>query len=363
MSNPLRESQPEPASPRPFRYLRNETNLHRPSCSRVSPMTTSLSTITQLKRHTATFLFAVLAALLFTVFQTSARAAATEIRIGWQKGSDLAVIKAKGTFENTLKQQGISVQWIEFPAGPQMLEGLNVGAIDLGAVGETPPVFAQVANANLLYAGVQPPAPAAEALLVPKSSPIKTLADLKGKRVVLNRGSNVHYLLVQLLAQAHLSYDDINVSYLKPSDAYAAFQSGNVDAWVIWDPYATAAVAQLDARVLADARGVANNHQFYIASRSFAQAHPDTLKFVLAQANNESLWIGQHEKEAAQIFASQTGLPVEVAERSLGHSTYGVKLLDADVVSSQQRIADTFFRLKLIPKQIDVASAVWRPAP
>lgn len=326
-------------------------------------MTASLPTITALKRRTATFVFAVLTALLLTVFHTSAHAASTEIRIGWQKGSDLAVIKAKGTFERTLQQNGISVQWIEFPAGPQILEALNVGGIDLGGVGETPPVFAQVASANLVYAGFQLGAPAAEALLVPKSSPIKTVADLKGKHVVLNRGSNVHYLLVQLLEKAHLSYDDIKVSYLKPSDAYAAFQNGHVDAWVIWDPYATAAVAQLDARVLADAHGVANNYQFYIASRSFAQAHSEALKFVLAQANSESLWIGRHQKEAAQILASQTGLPVEITERSVSHYSYGIALLDANVVSSQQRIADTFFRLKLIPKQIDVASAVWHPAP
>jgi sulfonate transport system substrate-binding protein len=326
-------------------------------------MITSLPTTTAWKRHTATFFFSILIALLLSVVHASAHAAGTEIRIGWQKGSDLAVIKAKGTFENTLKQQGVSVQWIEFPAGPQMLEALNVGGIDLGSVGETPPVFAQVAGANLLYVGVQPPAPTGEAILVPKTSTIKTVADLKGKRVVLNRGSNVHYLLVQLLQQAHLNYDDINVSYLKPSDAYAAFQSGNVDAWVIWDPFETAAVAELGARILADARGVADNHQFYIASRSFAQAHPDTLKFVLAKVNGESLWIGQHQKEAAKIFASQTGLPVDVAERSLSHASYGITPLDAEVVKSQQRIADTFFRLKLIPKQIDVASAVWHPAP
>jgi sulfonate transport system substrate-binding protein len=326
-------------------------------------MTTPRPTLASFKRHATTLAFILLTALLLFGFRTAAHAAGTEIRVGWQKGSDLAVIKAKGTFEHTLEQHGISVQWIEFPAGPQMLEALNVGGIDLGVVGETPPIFAQVATSNLLYAGVEPAAPSAEALLVPKSSTIKTLADLKGKRVVLNRGSNVHYLLVQLLQQAHLNYDDINVSYLKPSDAYAAFQSGHVDAWVIWDPYATAAVAQLDARVLADATGVAHNYQFYIASRSFAQAHPDTLKFVLAQVNNESLWIGQHQKEAAKIFASQTSLPVEIAQRSLSHSSYGVTLLDADVVSNQQRIADTFFRLKLIPKEIDVASAVWHPAP
>lgn len=325
---------------------------------------TTASSAFALKRQTPHYFRAAFTALLFTclaALHSPAHAESTEIRVGWQKGSDLAIIKAKGVFEKALNQRGITVRWTEFPAGPQMLEALNVDGIDLGSVGETPPVFAQVAKANLVYVGVEPPAPTGEALLVPKDSTIKTLADLKGKRIVLNRGSNVHYLLVQLLQKAHLSYDDIQVSYLKPSDAYAAFQNGHVDAWVIWDPYETAAVAQLGARVLADGRGLVDNHQFYIASRGFAQAHPDALKFVLAQINHESLWIGEHKAEAAQIYASQIGLPVDVAERALGHTSFGVTLLDADVVSRQQRIADTFYQLKLIPKQIDVSSAVWHP--
>lgn len=324
-------------------------------------MISSLSAVPALKRNRTTFLFALLVALFLAFFHVRAHAAGTGIRIGWQKGSDLAVIKARGVFEHTLEQHGIAVRWIEFPAGPQMLEALNVGGIDLGIVGETPPVFAQAASGNLLYVGVEPPAPEAEALLVPKSSPIRTLSDLKGRRIVFNRGSNVHYLLVQLLHKAHLSYDDVKVSYLTPSDAFAAFQHGDVDAWVIWDPYAAAAIAQTGARVLADARGVANNYQFYIGTRSFAHAHPDTLKFVLAQLNAESLWVGQHQEAAAKIIAPQISVPVPVAESSLAHSSYGVKPLDTSVVASQQRIADTFFDLKLIPKRIDIASAVWQP--
>jgi sulfonate transport system substrate-binding protein len=326
-------------------------------------MTLSIAAVRAWKRNRTSFLAALLVALFFAFFHVCAHAAGTSIRIGWQKGSDLAVIKARGLFEHTLQQHGIAVQWTEFPAGPQMLEALNVGGIDLGVVGETPPVFAQAASGNLLYVGVEPPAPEGEALLVPKASTIRTLADLKGRRIALNRGSNVHYLLVRLLQKAHLNYDDVKVSYLTPSDAFAAFENGGVDAWVIWDPYAAAAIAETGARVLADARGVADNHQFYIGARSFARAHPDTLKFVLAQINDESLWIGQHQEEAAKIIAPQIGVPVKVAESSLSHASYGVKPLDASVVASQQRIADTFFDLKLIPKRIDVAAAVWQPAP
>ncbi|MBS0543629.1 MAG: ABC transporter substrate-binding protein, partial [Proteobacteria bacterium] len=132
------------------------------------------------------------ATLPLTLAAPHALAESPEIRIGWQKGSTLSIVKARGDLEAKLKAEGVKVTWTEFPAGPQMLEGLNVGSIDLGVVGETPPVFAQAAGADLVYVGNEPPAPRAEKVLVPKESPIRTLAELKGKRIVLNKGSNVH---------------------------------------------------------------------------------------------------------------------------------------------------------------------------
>jgi len=287
-------------------------------------------------------------------------ATATEFRIGWQKGGSLAVIKARGIFEKTLETKGVSVKWLEFPAGPQMLEALNVGSIYLGLVGETPPVFAQAAGANLLYVGNEPPAVRAEALLVPKDSPIKSVAELKGKRVVLNKGSNVHYLLVRLLEKAGLKYGDVNVAFLPPADARAAFERGAVDAWVIWDPYATAAEAQSGARRLADASGVADNHIFYVAARPFAEKHPEVLKLALQEINVNSKWIEQNLDEAAKVIAPQIGLPHEVAKRAFSNYSFGVSPLSDEVVRRQQRIADVFHELKLIPKQLDVASVVWR---
>ena len=125
--------------------------------------------------------------------------AAETLRIGYQKYGTLVLLKAKGTLEKRLAADGVQVQWTEFPGGPQLLEGLNVGSIDFGVTGETPPVFAQAAGADLLYVAYEPPAPTSEAILVPKDSPIKSVAELKGKKVALNKGSNVHYLLVRAL--------------------------------------------------------------------------------------------------------------------------------------------------------------------
>lgn len=284
------------------------------------------------------------------------------IRIGWQKGSTLSIVKARGNLEARLKAEGVKVTWTEFPAGPQMLEGLNVGSIDIGVVGETPPVFAQAAGADLVYFGNEPPAPRAEKILVPKDSPIRTLADLKGKRVVLNRGSNVHYLLVRALESANLKYSDVEVAYLPPADARAAFERGSLDAWVIWDPFGAAAEAQVDARILADGTGIANNYNFYIAARPFAQKYPQVLASALEAINETGEWVGRNQKEAAAIVAPQIGLPVEIAEVSLSRYGYGVKPLSDEVIRHQQRMADTLAELKLIPKKLDVASVVWRPA-
>ena len=181
-------------------------------------------------------------------FGAITQAQAETLRIGYQKYGTLVLLKAKGTLEKRLAAQGVDVQWTEFPGGPQLLEGLNVGSIDFGVTGETPPVFAQAAGADLLYVAYEPPAPHSEAILVPKGSPIKSVAELKGKKVVLNKGSNVHYLLVRALEDAGLKYTDIQTVFLPPADARAAFERGSVDAWVIWDPYQAAAEQQLQAQ-------------------------------------------------------------------------------------------------------------------
>src|SRR6202007_305753 len=188
------------------------------------------------------------------------------IRIGFQKYGKLVLLKGRGTLEEKLKPLGYQVSWTEFPSGPPLLEALNVGAIDFGIAGETPPIFAQAAGAPLVYLAYDPPAPQGEAILVPKDSPLHSIADLRGKKVALNKGSNVHYLLVKALENAGLKYTDIQPVFLAPADALAAFTRGAVDAWVIWDPYEAAAEASTGARLLTDRTGLLANHQFYFFS-------------------------------------------------------------------------------------------------
>ena len=222
-------------------------------------------------------------------FAALAQAPARQFRIGHQKGY-LTLLKGRGTLEKRLAPLGVSVKWTEFTAGPVQLEALNVGSIDFGDVGEAPPIFAQAAGAPLAYVGATVPRPQSEAVLVPKDSQIRTVADLRGKKIALNKGSNVHYFIVKLAEKHGLSYADLNLVYLPPADARAAFEKGSVDAWVIWDPFLAAAEKQLGARVLADGRGLVANHQFYLAARPYADKRPQVIQAIVEELARLDRW-------------------------------------------------------------------------
>ncbi|RZL94816.1 MAG: sulfonate ABC transporter substrate-binding protein [Variovorax sp.] len=301
----------------------------------------------------------------FVVASSAHAQAKNELRIGYQKAASLFVLqKAQGTLEKKLAPLGFGVKWVEFPAGPQLLEGLNVGAVDVGFVGEAPPIFAQAAGARFVYFGHDPAAPRAEAILVTKDSPIKTVADLRGKKVALNKGSNVHYLLVKQLEKNGLKLSDIQPIYLAPADGRAAFESKNVDAWVIWDPFQAAAEKATGARVLADGTsGVVNNYQFYLGERGFVAKNPKVIEALFADSVTQGIWLKKNLRQAAELIAPLQGLPVDVVELALQRYEFNVKPITPAVAADQQKIADTFFDLKLIPKAIKVSDAVVVSAP
>jgi sulfonate transport system substrate-binding protein len=279
------------------------------------------------------------------------------LRIGYQKYGTLVLLKARGSLEKRMASMHVEVKWTEFPAGPQLLEGLNVGSIDFGTVGEAPPIFAQAAGADLVYVGNEPPASAAEAILVPRASPIKTVAELKGKKIALNKGSNVHFLLVKLLEKAGVQYKDIDAVFLTPADARAAFERGSVDAWAIWEPFLAAAQRQTGARILADGNGVVSNHQFFLASRPYASKRADVVAIVLEEVAAVDEWAKTNPKEAAAALSPQIGLDQPTLELALSRGGYGVRPVSDQVLAEQQKIADAFYDLRLIPKHINVRDA------
>ncbi|MEC5320796.1 sulfonate ABC transporter substrate-binding protein [Brenneria populi subsp. brevivirga] len=282
-----------------------------------------------------------------------------QLNIGFQKANILALLKSRGTLDEALKQKGIATRWIEFPAGPQMLEGLNVGSIDLAATGDAPPAFAQAAKADLIYLAHNIPNPKTEAIVVPQASTAQNVRDLKGKRVALNKGSDVNYLLIEALKKAGLSYSDITPVYLTPSDARAAFQNGSIDAWVIWDPFYAEVETHAGARRLQDAEGLVPHYTFYLASRRFAENHPDIAKLVIEQLAQLSVWANENHDEVARVLSQSTGLPQPIWLRALARMPFGTERITDEVIRQQQTLADTFTDVGLIPVKVDISQARW----
>jgi sulfonate transport system substrate-binding protein len=283
------------------------------------------------------------------------------VRIGFQKYGKLVLLKSKGSLEEKLKAVGYKVVWTEFPSGPPLLEALNVGAIDFGNTGEAPPIFAQAAGAPIQYVAYEPPAPTGEAILVPKDSKLASVADLRGKKVALNKGSNVHYLLVKALEKAGVKYSEIEPVFLAPADARAAFERGAVDAWVIWDPFQAAAEAATGARTLADGTGIVSNYQFYFSSKKFLDSDPKIVELVLAQLSEVDDWAKSDIHAVAEQLAPAIGLPVAIVKVALKRQAYGIKPLTDSVIADQQQVADTFFALGLLPKAVKISDAARRP--
>ena len=293
--------------------------------------------------------------------------AETALRIGYQKSSTLiSLLKSQGTLEKALAGQDIKVSWHEFASGQPLLEALNVGNIDLSAdVADTVPVFAQAAGAKLAYFAQEAPSPAAQAILVREGSPLQTLADLKGKKVAVTKAAGAHYLLIAALAKANLKFSDIQPAYLTPADGRAAFENGKVDAWVIWEPFLSAAQRQLPTRTLTDSQGLASYQRYYLTSTRFAAEHPQVLRTVYGELVKAGDWLRANPADAAKILGPLWGnLDSAIVQQANGRRSYQVRAVQPGSLAEQQKIADAFFAEGLLPKRVDASQvAIWQPEP
>jgi len=306
-----------------------------------------------------TLVAAALATAAGAALPRPARAADPVFRIGYQKNGILVVAKQQGVIEARLKPLGTQVAWTEFSFGPPLLEALNIGGIDFGQTGDAPPIFAQAAGSDLVYAAAQGAAGSGAAILVAEGSSIRTLADLKGKRVAFAKASSAHNLTLAALAKAGLTYPDIVPVTLAPADAAAAFASGQVDAWTIWDPYFALAQGRPGVRVLALATDIAKPNNFFLANRTVAQARPEIVKAVVDALSGVATWCEANRPEVAALLSRGTGVPLAATERAVARTDYVIGPVTSDLVAEQQAIADRFHAVGLIPKPIRVADAVW----
>lgn len=282
-----------------------------------------------------------------------------ELRIGYQKFGMLGILKAHGALESRLAQQGVSIRWHGFPAGPQLLEALQAGQIDFASTGEVPPIFAQSAGAPMVYVAYEPAAPQSEAVVVPFGSKITSIADLRGKRLKLNKGSNVHYLLVRGLESHGMSLQDIDVVYEVPQEPRGVLDANDADGWALWDPLLTVAQRSKEVRILFDGTGLVSNHQFHIARRVFSEANPKIVQILIEELRHIGEHVTSKPIEAARSLSSKIGIDVPTLEITFNRLTHGALPLDQNIVWDQQRIADRFYALGLIPKAIAVRDTVW----
>lgn len=307
---------------------------------------------------------AVLGALAALAGGTALAQAPATLRIGYQKSSTLTVVlKTQGTLERQLAPLNVRISWHEFTSGLPLLEALNLDNLDFSAdVADTVPVFAQAAGAKLTFVAQEAPSPGAQAILVKADSPIRSVAELKGRKIGFAKAAGAHYLLIAALDKAGLSFRDIEPAYLTPADGRAAFERGAIDAWVVWDPFLSAAQRQSRVRVLADGTGIASYQRYYLARSAFANARPDVLHVLYDELRKAGTWVKQQPAEAAALLAPVWGLDTATVEQANARRSYEVRPVLAAGLGEQQRIADAFFAEKLLPRKLDALDvALFKP--
>lgn len=274
------------------------------------------------------------------------------LTIGDQKGGSKALLRASGE----LGRLPYKVDWKEFTSGPPLLEALNAGAIDIGGVGNTPPLFAAAANSKLVVVAGDTMGAKGDTIVVPQDSKIQDVADLEGKDVAVAKGSSANYNLLAQLDKAGVGFDKVKVQYLQPADALAAFSAGHVDAWAVWDPYTAQAEIEQGARILADGAGVVNGMTFQAASPDALEdkATEEAIEDYVTRLARAKVWSNTHREEWAKVWAKETGLSPEVTLRAVNRRVATPVAIDQKVVDSEQEMADAFVEAGLLPDRFDV---------
>jgi sulfonate transport system substrate-binding protein len=279
------------------------------------------------------------------------------LNVGDQKGTGAEAVLSAAGLLNTLP---FKVSWSDFTSGPPMLQAMASGSVDIGGVGDAPPVFAASGGEAVEIVGARKTNGDQDALVVPKGSPITSISQLKGKKIAYASGSSGNYNLLTVLNKASLTTKDVSLVNLQPADALAAFTSGSVEAWDVWPPYVQQVVAQNGAKVLATGSGFGNPYSFEVASKS-AVADPGkaaAIKAYLTILNKAYLWTATHPNQWAAAWAKATGLPLSVMLTAAKiDGTTPVAITD-DTTTAEQGLVDQFFAAGLIPTKVQMSNFI-----
>ncbi|UXY23358.1 ABC transporter substrate-binding protein [Streptomyces cynarae] len=280
------------------------------------------------------------------------------LNVGDQKGGSEAVLEAAGE----LKNLDYKIKWSTFTSGPPLLEAVNAGAVDIGGVGNTPPVFAAGADSKITVVAAWHGTSKGDAILVSKNSRLSAVQQLRGRSIAVAQGSSAHYQLVASLNKAGLKLSDVKVEYLQPADALAAFTSGKVDAWAVWDPYTSQVLQGGQGRVLTTGDGVTNGLTFQVAAPSALKDNKKAaaIRDYLERLRRAQGWVYAHPEAWAKVWAKDTGLSYEVALAAVKRTNASrvPVAVDKSLIASEQQIADTFTSLKLIPRKVNFGDFV-----
>jgi sulfonate transport system substrate-binding protein len=276
-----------------------------------------------------------------------------KLRIGGQTDGLRSLLVASGV----LTGKAYAIDWSTFTSGPPLLEALQAGKIDLGGVGNTPPLFAAATKANFrIVAGIPQRNRDGDTLLVPKSSSAKSLSDLKGKKIAYTRGSSGHGFLIQALEKAGLKPSDVQLTDLTPGDSLAAFSSGKVDAWATWEPFVT--IASANARVLVSGKGYAASGVSFVTATTTALSdvkRRTAIRDYLVRLRRALKWGATHQDAWAKAFNAESGLPVNLAKTSIAKTLVVVVPAKGAIIASEQTLANALAAAGAL-KKVDVRS-------
>src|SRR5690625_811427 len=313
-------------------------------------------------RHKIVLLWSSLALLMLIVIGCSSQEVSSAkqdeednvVRIGYQKNGPLVILKSLGSLDEKLESNGYDVEWKEFQEGPALVEALNAGSIDIGRTGNSPVIFAQAAEASFVILAAGKSKFHGSGILVRENSNIKQIKDLKGKEIGFAKGSSSHFLLVKALEQDGLNYEDIDPAFLSPGDARVAFEQGNIDAMVVWDPYTASTELHSEGVLLTNGEGLSSDRDFFVATRTFIDNHQSIGDILIEEVSKSSDWSNNNHHELVEMLVPLLNIEEDSIRMAVERRTYGVDDINEEIIEEQQDIANLFYELDIIPTEINV---------
>ncbi|MGE6258357.1 aliphatic sulfonate ABC transporter substrate-binding protein [Heyndrickxia sporothermodurans] len=279
------------------------------------------------------------------------------VRVGYQKGNTLNILKESGILEKTLAKKGYSVEWKEFTHGGTLLEGLFTGNIDFGHAADGSGINAQAAHKPLVYVGADLPNPEGVGILVHKDSGIQSIQGLKGKKIGVLKGGNHHYLAILALKDVGLNVDDVEWVYLNDAaQGRTAFETNKIDALASYDPFLAGAEIDLDTINLTEGKDYNYpNRTFYYANVDFNKEHPELVELILKAIDESDSWANKNKPEVVKLVSKMLGIDAAIIDKATARREYGVNKINKEIIAAQQKQADIYYEIGLIPEKIDVS--------